>query len=81
LLNKFACVGVSAMLTFLAPLPSHAQTIQLTTISASATTIPNRASVRAGTHRARAHHRGTLNRQKARATAEHARKTRASPVR
>ena len=78
MLNKIACIGLGAMMTLLAPLPALPQTGQLTA-AASASPIPNRATVRSGTHRTRAQHRNTLNRQKARATAEHARRIREAP--
>ena len=80
MLNKIACIGLGATLTILAPLPALAQSSQSTPV-ASAASIPNRATVRSGTHRARSHHRNTLNRQKARATAEHARRIQEAPNR
>jgi len=80
MLNKIVRIGLCAMLTLLAPVPALAVAGQLTA-AASAASIPNRATVRSGTHRTRAHHRNTLNRQKARATAEHARRIQAAPNR
>src|SRR5271165_2090457 len=80
MLNKIVGIGLCAVLTLLAPLPALAQAGQLSA-AASAASIPNRATVRSGTHRTRAHHRNTLNRQKARATAEHARRIEAAPDR
>jgi hypothetical protein len=65
----------------LTPLPAAAQTTQAGVSVASATAIPNRATVRSGTHRTRSHHRNTLNRQKARATAEQQRQRRGAPNR
>ncbi|HTR12847.1 MAG TPA: hypothetical protein VMI72_06230 [Roseiarcus sp.] len=62
MLNRTACIGLSALPTLLTPLPAPAQTGKVTA-AATAASIPNRATVRAGTHRARAQHRGTLNRQ------------------
>ena len=72
---RIALIGLAAALTF-APLPVPAQT---NPPAAASPAIPNRATVRSGTHRVRTHHRSTLNRQKARATAEHARQVRAAP--
>jgi hypothetical protein len=74
--NVVVWIGLGTVVA-LAPLPASAQTNQPSASNASA--IPNGATVRSGTHRARAHHRNTLNRQKARATAEHARQIRAAP--
>ena len=70
-------IGLSALVA-LAPLPTLAQTSPGGPAAASSA-IPNRATVRAGTHRARSHHRNTLPRQKARATSRHASQLRASP--
>jgi hypothetical protein len=78
MLNRIAWIGLGAVLA-LAPLPAIAQTIQSALAASSASTIPNRATVRSGTHRTRTQHRNTLNRQKARATAENARQLRAAP--
>jgi hypothetical protein len=78
MLNRIAWVGLGAVLA-LAPLCAFAQTSQSAPAASNASTIPNRATVRSGTHRTRAQHRNTLNRQKARATAEHARQLRAAP--
>ena len=78
MLDKIAAIGLAALA--LAPLPTLAQTNPSTAPAASgASAIPNRATVRSGTHRTRSRHRNTLNRQKARATAEHARQLRAAP--
>ncbi len=77
MLNRIAWVGLGAVLA-LAPLCA-AQTSQSAPAASNASTIPNRATVRSGTHRTRAQHRNTLNRQRARATAEHARQLRAAP--
>ena len=65
--------------TALTPVPAVAQASALGVSAASSTAIPNRATVRSGTHRTREHHRNTLNRQKARATAEQQRLRRAAP--
>ncbi len=79
MVNKIALIGLTAALAF-ASLPAPAQTNpSAAAAAANAVSIPNRATVRSGTHRVRAHHRNTLNRQKARATAEHARQLRAPP--
>jgi hypothetical protein len=78
MLNRIAWIGLGAVLA-LAPLSAFAQTSQSAPAASSASTIPNRATVRPGTHRTRAQHRNTLNRQRARATAEHARQLRAAP--
>jgi hypothetical protein len=75
MLNRIAWIGLVAVLG-LAPLPAFAQ---MAPAASRASTIPNRATVRSGTHRTRAQHRNTLNRQRARATAEHARQLRAAP--
>jgi hypothetical protein len=76
--NIIGWIGLSAVAA-LAPLPAPAQTnLGLPAVS-TATTIPNRATVRSGTHRTRERHRNTLNRQRARATAEHAREIRSAP--
>jgi hypothetical protein len=73
MVNEIALIGLTAALAF-APLPAPAQTNpSAAAAAANAVSIPNRATVRSGTHRVRAHHRNTLNRRKARATAEHAR--------
>ena len=78
MLEKIALIGLAALA--LAPLPALAQTNPSTAPAASsASAIPNRATVRSGTHGTRSWHRNTLNRQKARATAEHARQIRAAP--
>jgi hypothetical protein len=61
----------------LAPLPAPGQTNPPSAVTSTGAAIPNRATVRSGTHRTRAQHRNTLNRQKARATAEHARRLQA----
>ncbi len=74
---RIALIGLAAALAF-APLPAPAQT-NVSAPTAASPAIPNRATVRSGTHRVRTHHRSTLNRQKARATAEHARQVRAAP--
>lgn len=77
--SKIALIGLTAALAF-APLPAPAQTNpSAAPAAANAVSIPNRATVRSGTHRTRSQHRNTLNRQKARATAEHARQLRAAP--
>ena len=72
-------VIVAASLAFFAaaPLPALAQASQ-PAASAGAAPIPNRASVRSATHQTRERHRATLNRQKARATAEQQRHRRAT---
>ena len=76
MLNKLAMIGLGAMLA-LAPPPALAQTSQAAAPAAQGpVAIPNRATVRSGTHRTRTRHRNTLARQKARATAEHARRVR-----
>ncbi len=69
-----AGVGLGALLA-LTPLPALAQT----GAQGASVTIPNRATVRSGTHRTRSVHRNTLNRQKARATAEMQRQRRTAP--
>jgi hypothetical protein len=76
--TAMAWIGLAAVVA-LAPLPAPAQTNQQGAAASTAPAIPNRATVRSGTHRARARHRNTLNGQKARATAEHARQIRTSP--
>ena len=78
MVSKITLIGLAAALAF-APLAAPAQTNPAAPAAANANSIPNRATVRAGTHRTRAQHRNTLNRQKARATAEHARQVRAAP--
>jgi hypothetical protein len=79
MVSKIALIGLAAALAF-APLPAPAQTNpSVSPAAANANSIPNRATVRSGTHRTRAQHRNTLNRQKARATSEHARRVRAEP--
>jgi hypothetical protein len=77
MVGKIALIVLEAV-TF-APLPAPAQSNPSAASSAANPTIPNRATVRSGKHRVRAQHRNTLNRQKARATAEHARRVRAAP--
>jgi len=77
MVSKIVSIGLAAALAF-APLAAPAQT-NASAAAANASSIPNRATVRAATHRARSQHRNTLNRQKARATAEHARQVRAAP--
>jgi hypothetical protein len=77
MLDKIGGIGLFAILT-LAPLPALAQSSR-STPAASGASIPNRATVRSGTHRARTRHRDTLNRQKAQATSEHARRMRQAP--
>jgi len=78
MVGKIALIGLAAALAF-APLAAPAQTNPSAAPAAASPTIPNRATVRSGTHRVRAQHRNTLNRQKARVTAEHARQVRAAP--
>lgn len=78
MLNRIDWIGLVAMLD-LALLRAFAQTSQSAPAASNASTRPNRATVRSGTHRTRAQHRNTLNRQRARATAEHARQLRAAP--
>ena len=63
----------------LASLPAPGETNPPAAVTSTGVAIPNRATVRSGKHRTRAHHRNTLNRQKARATAEHARRVQATP--
>jgi len=75
MVNTIASIGLAVALA-LAPLAAVAQTSQPATPAASA--IP-RTGAGAGSHNARARHRGTLNRQRARSTAEHARRVRATP--
>jgi len=78
MLEKIAAIGLATLT--LAPVPALAQAIPPTAPAASgASAIPNRATVRWGTHGTRSRHRSTLNRQKARATAERARQVRAAP--
>jgi hypothetical protein len=69
-------IGLGVLIA-LAPLPSSAQTNPGGASASSA--IPNRATVRSGTHRVRSQHRNTLPRQKARATSRHARHLPAAP--
>jgi hypothetical protein len=78
MLRSIAWIGLGAALAC-APVCAFGQTGQSPPAASSASTTPNRATVRSGTHRARAQHRNTLNRQRARATAEHARQLRAAP--
>jgi len=79
MVSKIALIGLTAALAF-APLPAPAQTNpSAAPAAANAVSIPNRATVRSGAHRTRSQHRNTLNRQKARATAEHARHLRVPP--
>jgi hypothetical protein len=73
-----AAVGLAVMAA--APLPALAQASQ-PGASPGAVAIPNRATVRSGTHGTRETHRNTLNRQKARATAEQQRHRRAVQTR
>src|SRR5574337_803107 len=80
MLKWLAGLGLCAMLAVLAPLSAPAQSNQ-SGAAASAASMPNRATVRSGTHRTRVHHRSTLNRQKARATAEHSSRLQAAPNR
>lgn len=76
--NRITLVLLSVMMALpLAPLHTLAQTNTPGATTSAGVTIPNRATVRSGTHRTRARHRNTLNRQKARATAEHARRVQA----
>ncbi len=78
MLDKIAAIGLAALA--LAPLPAFTQiNPSIAAVASSASAIPNRATVRSGTHGTRSRHRNTLNRQKARATAEHARQLRAVP--
>jgi hypothetical protein len=81
MVSKIVWIGLAATLAF-APLAAPAQTSSSAESGAATTvSIPNRATVRSGTHRTRERHRSTLNRQKARATAEHARQIRSAPNR
>jgi hypothetical protein len=74
-----ALIGLGAVVV-LAPVQAPAQTSQQGAPAASnANAIPNRATERSGTHRTRAQYRNTFNRQKARATAEHARQLGVAP--
>jgi len=74
MLDKIAAIGLAALA--LAPLPAFAQINPSTAaVASSASAISNRS----GTQGAQSRHRNTLNRQKARVTAEHARQTRAAP--
>ena len=79
MVSEIALIGLAAALAF-APLPAPAQTAPLAVpAAANGVSVPNRATPTSGSLRARTHHRNTLNRQKARATAEHARQLRAAP--
>lgn len=79
MIGKIALISLAAALAF-APLPTPAQTNpSAAPTAANAVSIPNSATVRSGTHRTRTRHRNTLARQKARATAENARRLRATP--
>lgn len=78
MMSRIALIGLAAALAF-APLAAAAQTPA--SQGASAPAIPNRASARNATHRGRTQHMNTLNRQKARATSEHARQVRAATPR
>jgi len=77
MVNWIASIGLAAVMA-LAPLAAIAQTPQTAAPAASASAIP-RTGAGAGSNAARARHRGTLNRQRARTTAEHARRVRAVP--
>jgi hypothetical protein len=77
MVNRIASIGLAAALAF-APFATIAQTPQGAAPVASASVIP-RTGAGAGSNAARARHRGTLNRQRARTTAEHARRVRATP--
>jgi len=70
--NRIASIGLATLIA-LAPFASIAQTSQeaAPTVAAS--------GAGAGSNAARARHRATLNRQRARSTAEHARRVRATP--
>ena len=76
MLNRIVGIGVAALM--IGSAPTLAQTPP-PSAGVSAPAIPNRSAT--GTHRAREQHRRTLNRQKARATAEHARQVRVAPNR
>jgi hypothetical protein len=78
MMSRIAWIGLAAALAF-APLPAASQTQMSAAAGVAKPAIPNRASVRNATHRGRTQHRNTLNRQKARATSEHARQVRAAP--
>jgi len=74
MVNRIVSIGLAVTLTF-APLAAIAQTNQ--PAATSATAVP-RTGAGAGSNAARTRHRGTLSRQRARATAEHARRVGAS---
>ena len=76
--TAIALIGLGVVAA-LAPLPAPAQTNAQVAAISTAPAVPNRATVRSGTHRTRERHRNTLNRQRARATAEHAREIRSAP--
>ncbi len=75
--NRIASIGLAVSLA-LAPLAAFGQTGQPAAPGSSASAIP-RTGAGAGSHAARSRHRDTLNRQRARATAEHARRVRTTP--
>ena len=78
MVSRTVWIGLAAALAF-APLAAAPQTsLAAAPAAANAVSIPNRATVRTGTHGTRERHRNTLNRQKARATSEHARQIRAA---
>jgi hypothetical protein len=79
MVNRIASMGLAVALVF-APLGALAQTGQPGASAPSASAIP-RTGAGAGSNATRTRHRGTLNRQRARATAEHARGVRATPDR
>ncbi len=72
----FAAIGVGFMLT-LAPPSAFAQNNPPPGAASAAAAIP-RTGAGAGSNAARMRHRNTLNRQRARATSEHARHVRKS---
>jgi hypothetical protein len=79
MVNRIASIGLAVALA-LAPLGVLAQTGQPAASASAASAIP-RTGAGAGSNAARTRHRGTLNRQRARQTAEHAHRVRATPNR
>jgi hypothetical protein len=75
--NRIAWIGLTALMAF-APLTAITQTFQAAAPAIAASAVPS-TGAGVGSNAARARHRATLNRQRARSTAEHARRVRATP--
>jgi hypothetical protein len=74
MVNKFAAIGVSAVIAF-SPLAALADTNQQLA-QAAPTTGANSTAAPTGSHRSQMRHRSNLSKERARASAEHMRKMR-----